>query len=41
MFKGLSILEFNKQFKDNDDCFTYLVKQKWPEGFKCSRCGFE
>ncbi|MCH5720882.1 IS1595 family transposase [Niabella hibiscisoli] len=41
MFKGLSILEFNKQFKNNDDCFSYLVKQKWPEGFKCSRCGFE
>ena len=39
MFKGINAIEFNKRFQSNDDCFEYLVKQKWPKGFSCSRCG--
>lgn len=39
MFKGVSIIEFNKRFRSNDDCMEYLVNQKWPDGFRCSRCG--
>ncbi len=39
MFEGLSIIAFSNTFKSNDNCFEYLVKQKWPEGFMCSRCG--
>jgi ISXO2-like transposase domain/Transposase zinc-ribbon domain len=39
MFKGINAIEFGKKFQNNDDCFAYLVQHKWPQGFRCSRCG--
>lgn len=39
MFKGINAIDFNKRFKNNDDCFAYLVQLKWPDGFSCSRYG--
>lgn len=39
MFKGINGISFSKKFRSDDDCFEYLVKQKWPNGFGCSRCG--
>lgn len=32
-------MEFNEQFKTEDDCRTYLMELKWGKGFQCSRCG--
>ncbi len=40
MFKGVSIQEFNKFFKTEDDCKQYLFDMKWKDGYKCRRCGF-
>lgn len=39
MFEGVTIIEFKKRFKTNEDCMQYLVEQKWPDGFTCKRCG--
>lgn len=39
MFEGMNIIEFTKRFQNNDDCFEYLVRQKWPKGFVCIKCG--
>ncbi len=39
MFDGLTIRDFKKQFKTNEACLQYLVEQKWPEGYKCRKCG--
>jgi transposase-like protein len=39
MFKGINAIEFNKRFQNNDDCFAYLIRHKWGNGFACTRCG--
>jgi transposase-like protein len=32
-------MEFDKMFSDEASCEEYLFKQKWPEGFVCTKCG--
>ena len=39
-FKGINAIEFNKQFKSNEDCTLYLFELKWKDGFRCRNCGF-
>ena len=39
MFQGMSIQQFNKFFKDEDDCRQYLFEMKWKDGYRCRRCG--
>ena len=39
MFKGLSIYDFRKAFKTEEDCLDYLFKKKWSNGFVCKKCG--
>jgi transposase-like protein len=34
-----TMLDFEEQFKTDQDCYGYLQKFKWPEGFMCPRCG--
>lgn len=34
-----SILEFQRQFPDDEACWRYLVAARWPDGFRCDRCG--
>ena len=36
-----TMLEFEEQFGTEKDCLEYLSKFKWPEGFKCPRCGHD
>ena len=39
MFKGINAIDFAKQFKNNEDCYLYLIEKKWGKGYQCSRCG--
>jgi hypothetical protein len=39
MLQGINSIEFNRQFKDNEDCYLYLIEKKWGNGYQCSRCG--
>ncbi|MBE7447265.1 MAG: IS1595 family transposase [Planctomycetia bacterium] len=39
MFKGISIEQFNKSFRTEDDCRQYLFDMKWQQGYKCRDCG--
>lgn len=39
MFYGINAIQFNRQFKTNEDCLDYLFELKWGKGFSCSRCG--
>ncbi len=39
MDKVLTIFDFQKQFATEEDCFKYLCKLRWPEGFICPKCG--
>jgi transposase-like protein len=34
-----TLLEFQAQFPDDDHCWTYLRRIRWPRGFLCPRCG--
>lgn len=38
MQKLLTIMDFRKQFKSEEDCLKYLVENKWGAGFKCIKC---
>ncbi len=39
MYNSIGFLEFQKKFSTDRKCWKYLVKKRWPKGFKCSRCG--
>ena len=40
MFRGVTVQQFNKFFKNEEDCKQYLFDLKWKEGYKCRNCGF-
>ena len=35
----LSLFDFQNRFPTEEDCFNYLVSQRWPNGFVCPKCG--
>src|SRR5665811_1899802 len=32
-------MEFQRRFPDEATCRAYLFDSRWPEGFRCPRCG--
>src|ERR671917_164276 len=34
-----SLAEFQGRFATEEDCRRYLVACRWPDGFRCPRCG--
>ena len=36
-----NIMEFEKRFNTEQACRLYLFELRWPEGFRCPRCGFD
>jgi len=30
---------FHRRFSDEEACLRYLVETRWPDGFRCARCG--
>ena len=37
----LSLSEFLQRFPSEDRSFQYLAKKRWPNGFRCPRCGHD
>jgi ribosomal protein L37AE/L43A len=37
--KGMSLVEFNKRYGNEEQCHAALVAMRWPEGFVCPACG--
>jgi transposase-like protein len=35
----MTIGQFEKQFPNEDACKEYLVRNRWPDGVRCPRCG--
>ena len=33
--------EFQRRFVDEEACWLYLAESRWPDGFRCPRCGSE
>ena len=38
-YKERSLIEFQKEFPDDEACVKHIVAQRWPDGFVCSQCG--
>jgi len=38
MEKIFTLFDFQKHFPTEEDCFNYLLKERWPNGFICPRC---
>jgi len=38
-FTGVNSITFNRQFKNDNDCYEYLSSVKWEYGFICRKCG--
>lgn len=36
-----TMLEFEDRFRTEDACRAYLSQVRWPEGFRCTRCGHD
>jgi len=34
-----TLAEFMDKFRTDEACRCYLIKQRWPDGFECPRCG--
>lgn len=34
-----TVMEFERRFASEEACREYLFKLRWPEGFRCPRCG--
>ncbi|WP_168120173.1 transposase [Paenibacillus sp. HB172176] len=32
--------QFNQRFEDEEACVSFLYELKWPNGFRCSECGY-
>ena len=37
--KGLSLSEFQRLYGTEEQCEAALEKARWPDGFRCPRCG--
>ena len=37
----LGLEEFEARFQTEEDCMDYLYQVKWPQGFRCPRCGHD
>ena len=38
-YRERSLLEFQKQFSSEEACAKHLREIRWPDGFRCPRCG--
>jgi hypothetical protein len=36
--KGLSLVDFLRNFDTEEKCFIYLKKERWPNGYVCQEC---
>lgn len=34
-----NLIEFQQRFNNEEDCFAFIKEIRWPEGFKCHKCG--
>lgn len=38
IFSGVNSIKFNRRFKDDAACLSYLSDLKWQNGYKCKKC---
>lgn len=35
----INLLNFSTHFPDEDACYEYIIKKRWPDGLACLSCG--
>lgn len=40
-YGAMSWVAFQEEFRSEDDCYTWLFKTRWPNGFICPKCGWK
>lgn len=38
-YRNMSQLIFHEEFREEEDCYKWLFKNRWPNGFRCPTCG--
>lgn len=38
-YRKMTWLKFQERFRNEEDCYDWLFKSRWPEGFRCPDCG--
>ena len=41
MYTPMNPRQFRRRFRTEGDCLRYVIRRKWPDGFRCPRCGHE
>ena len=41
MYFPMNPRQFRRRFRTEGDCLRYVIRRKWPDGFRCPRCGHE
>lgn len=41
MYSTMTPRQFRRRFRTERDCLRYVIKRKWPDGFRCPRCGHD
>ncbi len=41
MYTSMTPQQFRRRFRTERDCLRYLIKRKWPDGFRCPHCGHD
>ena len=41
MYTTMTPRQFRRRFRTERDCLRYLIKRKWPDGFRCPRCNHD
>jgi transposase-like protein len=41
MYSPMNPRQFRRRFRTERDCLRYVIRRKWPEGFRCPRCGHD
>jgi transposase-like protein len=39
MYTPMTPRQFRRRFRTEGDCLRYVIRRKWPDGFRCPRCG--
>lgn len=39
IFTGVNSIKFNQRFSTEEDCYSYIAKIKWENGYQCRKCG--
>ena len=38
-YEDIDLLTFQAKFRNETDCWDWLIKTRYPEGYKCPLCG--